>query len=163
MDTAVFLNKLANNIGKSLIFDFNGKTINKGYHVTEFKASDVNSVDCGGNSNHWQEFTLHITAPVKTSPAKEYMSVEKFLDIYKKVATVAMSSTNINSIDKALIRVEYANTNGIAISYIVDTIEITEDSLIVKTLAPGTTCKATDYLTGVVPLATVVSDEFSCC
>ncbi len=163
MDTAVFLNKLANNTGKSLIFDFNGKTINKGYHVTEFKASDVNSVDCGGKTNHWQEFILHITAPIKTSPDQEHMSVEKFLGIYKEVATVAMSATSINSIDKALMRVEHANTNGIAISYIVDTIEITENSLIVKTLAPGTTCKATDYLTGVVPLATVTDNDFSCC
>ena len=161
MEANSFLTTISENSSKSLIFDFAGQKINKGYHVTEFKAVDIKSVDCGGKSNDWSELVLHLTAPPNNSDAS-YMSGQKFLEIYQRVATTAMNNANTKPIDDSLMRVEFAANDGIAISYIVDSIDINEDSILVKTLAPGTTCKATDYLAGNVPLASTVS-KLGCC
>lgn len=156
MDTDVFLNKITSNSEKSLIFEFSGEKINKGYHVTEFKAINVNSMDCGSNTNAWNETVLHITAPKQAAPDSEYMSAQKFLELYNKVASKIVND------DNAIVRIEYAAKDGIAINYLVDDIEINEKSIIVKSLAPGTTCKASD-LTGVIPLAMIADDDFGCC
>lgn len=161
MEASKFLDTLGSNSSKSLIFDFAGQKINKGYHVTEFKAINVNSVDCGAKANAWNELVLHLTSP-SDETNQEYMSAKKFLAIYSKVATVAMSTNDIRSIDNYLVRVEFANEDGIAINYVVDNIEINDTSLVVKSLAPGTTCKAIDYVTGNVPIASNVSTQ-GCC
>jgi len=157
VNTAAFLSKLASNRNKSLIFEFSGEKINKGYHVTEFKAINVNSMDCGSNTNAWNETVLHITAPKQAAPTSEYMSAQKFLELYKIVAGKIVND------DNAIVRVEYAAKDGVAVNYLVDDIEINEKSIIIKSLAPGTACKAVDYLKGNIPLATVAIDDDICC
>ncbi|HHO55618.1 MAG TPA: hypothetical protein ENK21_04460, partial [Trueperaceae bacterium] len=81
MEANSFLTTISKNSAKSLIFDFAGQKVNKGYHVAEFKAVDIKSVDCGGKSNDWSELVLHLTAPPNDSSA-DYMSGQKFLEIY---------------------------------------------------------------------------------
>ena len=43
-----------------LVFETEDGTIGGGYHVTEFKRSDVTSVDCGGRKDAWSEATLQL-------------------------------------------------------------------------------------------------------
>ena len=61
MTTHDFIVELRRAPDKPLLFvNANGDTINAGYHLTEIKAAKFNTVDCGGEKNHWNE-TINAT------------------------------------------------------------------------------------------------------
>ena len=67
-----------------LVFNYAGRTIQSGYHVTEIKAAHFSALDCGGNPDQWAETVLQ----VEDLPAREgndTMSVGKFLSILARV------------------------------------------------------------------------------
>ncbi len=40
-----------------------GDTVHAGYHLTEIKAAHFDTVDCGGQTNRWDETILQLWVP----------------------------------------------------------------------------------------------------
>jgi len=101
MTTSEFLSQLeaVKDKEQSLIFDYGSKRVNPGYHVTEIKSTQVQSMDCGGQGNSWNETTIQLWSPENSN--ENHMSIAKFLSIYHQVS----SSIAINN--TATVRFEY--------------------------------------------------------
>lgn len=85
-----------------LIFDAPTGRSGPGYHVTEFKRAEIQSIDCGGTRDAWQEVTLQI----QDGQGREHMSVGKFLSIS------ARSAMAIDGLGDSPLRVEFAANNA---------------------------------------------------
>jgi hypothetical protein len=67
-----------------LAMEYDGRTVQAGYHVTEVKAGSFITLDCGGNPDAWQETVLQ----VEDIPAKDdrtMMTAGKFRSILAQV------------------------------------------------------------------------------
>jgi hypothetical protein len=74
-----------NHTNKIISFQWNEDYIIKnGYHLTEIKVAQVNSVDCGGKMNAWREIVLQLWEP-ENKQAQEVLTGEKFIQIAKTV------------------------------------------------------------------------------
>ena len=138
MTTREFIRKLRQAPAKRLIFtNGNGARIHGGYHLTELKAASFDTVDCGAQKNHWRETIIQLWVP-ENEESEEFMSAQKFLAIYDKVAgLIALDQ-------EAEVRFEYGDENFPSSNYHVE--EITEDDrdFRVKLRLPHATCKARD-------------------
>ncbi len=144
MTTAEFIARLEPYADESLVFSAAGARVPAGYHVTEFKATSVNALDCAGRAAHWNELVLQVLPPA--APTGDVpMSVGKFLAIYGRVAG------NIHLPPDSLVRVEYGANGSSAVSYLVNAIETGEDGVTVKLVAPTVACKANDHTIDNVP------------
>jgi hypothetical protein len=77
------LTALAPHRGKTLAFEFEGRPIQPGYHVTEVKTADFRGLDCGANRESWPETFIQLwDIPEETGKAP--MTVAKFLAIMEK-------------------------------------------------------------------------------
>jgi hypothetical protein len=85
MNTQEFLSRLESLPNQPLIFDYGDGTIKPGYHVTEVMNVTYESMDCGGQANFWRETIVQLMGP-SIKDKSEYMTTQKFLSIYKKVA-----------------------------------------------------------------------------
>ena len=137
MKTNEFISELRRTPENQLVFvDGNGHAVHTGYHLTELKAASLDTVDCGGQANQWQETIVQLWVPA--NPDNDYMSAGKFLKIFDKVGS--MIPLNFD----AAIRVEYGDENFFPSTYDVRSIAHTEDVTLVLLQAPETTCKARD-------------------
>lgn len=68
-----------------LLFDYAGRTIQPGYHLTEVKAGAFVTLDCGGNPDRWQETILQLE-DLPASDGDGCMLVGKFRSILDRVA-----------------------------------------------------------------------------
>ena len=135
MKTNEFISELRRTPENQLVFvDGNGHAVHTGYHLTELKAASLDTVDCGGQANQWQETIVQLWVPA--NPDNDYMSANKFLKIFDKVG--GMIPLNFN----AAIRVEYGDKNFFQSTYDVRSITHAEDVTRVLLQAPQTTCKA---------------------
>jgi hypothetical protein len=66
-----------------LVFTYGGKTIAAGYHVTEVKAAQLSSLDCGANPESWSETIVQLWDI--ESDGATHMKVAKFLGILSQV------------------------------------------------------------------------------
>jgi hypothetical protein len=66
-----------------LVFVYGGRTISAGYHVTEVKAAQLSSLDCGANPESWNETIIQLWDV--DSGGGEHMKVGKFLGILSQV------------------------------------------------------------------------------
>ncbi len=66
-----------------LIFVYGGKSIAAGYHVTEVKAAQLSSLDCGANPESWSETIIQLWDVEYNG--SEHMKVSKFLGILAQV------------------------------------------------------------------------------
>ncbi len=109
MDTQTFLDELQNyDKGRALVFNLGTRIVAPGYHITEVKAVTVQSMDCGGRANAWNETVVQLWSP-GARPDEGYMTVGKFLGIYGSVA----SSMPIDG--EAVLRFEYGDVGEPAI------------------------------------------------
>jgi hypothetical protein len=146
MNTQEFLSTLESLPNQALIFDYGEAQVKPGYHVTEVMNVTYESMDCGGQANFWRETIVQLMGP-NIQDKKEYMTTEKFLKIYKKVA----ASVPIRS--EAEIRFEYGDSSHPAIHYHIGDIRQDDDAITVYLTQPGVTCKASDRKL----------DSISCC
>ena len=79
-----FLDSLRDHGGKALIFLYGGRPIAAGYHVTEVKAAQFGSLDCGANPETWRETIIQLWDV--DEPGRTHMPVAKFLAIMSRVA-----------------------------------------------------------------------------
>ncbi len=82
--TQSFIDQLQAHLDKALVFEYAGKRIQPGYHVTEIKAASFRSLDCGANPQEWHETIVQLW-DVADEPERGHMSVHKFMTIYNKV------------------------------------------------------------------------------
>ncbi len=140
MNTNAFLAILRGHPHKPVIFsDTVGHTVPPEYHVTEIKATSIQSMDCGGKPDRWNETVVQLWHPFPWAPAEgEFMPAEKFLNIYDRVARALPID------ETAEVRFEYGGGNFFASSYHVASVAVEEAAVRVRLEAPGVTCKARD-------------------
>ena len=138
MTTQEFIDQLRRAPGKALIFvNAESDTIHPGYHLTEIKAANFNTVDCGGEKNRWNETIMQLWVPADERSV-EFMTAGKFLRIYEKVALM------IDVDPAAEVRFEYGDDNFFPSNYHVESITEDTAALRVELRPPETTCKARD-------------------
>ena len=61
MKTNEFISELRRAPENQLLFvDGKGHAVHAGYHLTELKAASLDTVDCGGQANQWQETIVQL-------------------------------------------------------------------------------------------------------
>jgi hypothetical protein len=144
MKTTEFISTLRTAPNNQLIFvDLDGHTVHSGYHLTELKAASFDTVDCGGQTNRWQETIVQLWVP--SHATNEYMTAAKFLKIFEKVR--GMIRLNLNT----EVRIEYGDENFFPSTYHVSS--VTHDPTTTRVLLepPQTTCKARDRRRAALP------------
>jgi len=66
----------------ALVFEYAGRKVQPGYHVTEVKSGSFSALDCGANPERWREAFIQLW---DTSESRAHMPVGKFLSIIGKV------------------------------------------------------------------------------
>src|SRR5437899_6780620 len=138
MTTDDFINRLRKAPGKRVVFsNSDGAMIHGGYHLTELKAASFDTVDCGAQKNQWNETIVQLWVP-EDEESDEFMTAQKFLAIYDKVARlIALDPT-------AEIRFEYGDENFPSSDYHVEDISENDSDVRVELRLPQATCKARD-------------------
>ena len=150
MKTNEFISALRAAPTNQLVFvDLEGHTVQSGYHLTELKTASFETVDCGGQTNRWQETIVQLWVP--TDAETDYMTAGKFLKIFDKVR--GMIPLNL----KTEIRVGYGDQNFFPSVYHVRSVTREPGVTRVLLAPPGTTCKARDRRIA------ALSEEDSCC
>jgi hypothetical protein len=135
--TSEFISKLRAAPKNQLIFaDRDGHTVHTGYHLTELKAASFETVDCGGQTNRWQETIVQLWVPSHADD--DYMTAAKFLKILEKVR--GMIPLNLDT----EVRIEYGAENFFPSIYRVRSVTHNRDTTRVLLEPPETTCKARD-------------------
>ena len=125
---------LATNQNSSLAFRFEGQTIHPGYHVTEIQHASVNALDCGSGNEQWQEITVQLMDGSALFKG-EHMSCGKFIGIISK----AIESLSYD--ENTLTFIEFAPNNGGLRKFVIDSIEPSEEQVIVNLSSPTAVCK----------------------
>ena len=150
MKTNEFISALRAAPNNDLVFvDLNGNMVHRGYHLTELKTASFETVDCGGQTNRWQETIVQLWVP--TDAETDYMTAGKFLKIFDKVR--GMIPLNL----KTEIRVEYGDQNFFPSVYRISSVAHNRSVTRVLLEPPGMTCKARDRRVA------ALSGEDSCC
>ena len=139
MTTQEFITALRQTPDHQLVFEnAAGDSVHRGYHLTEIKAAHLDTVDCGGQTNRWNETIVQLWVPAAANDDDGYMSASKFLRIFDKVT--AMIPLDL----KAEVRVEYGDENFFPSLYHVESVTSADGATRVLLTAPATTCKARD-------------------
>lgn len=113
-----------------------GDAIHAGYHLTEIKAAHFETVDCGGQTNRWNETVVQLWVPAEDEEG--YMTSRKFLSIFDRVTTMLLLDL------EAELRVEYGDRNFFPSLYHVEAVTNENGATHVSLRPPQTTCKARD-------------------
>jgi hypothetical protein len=137
MKTKDFIGLLRGSPDRALLFmNAEGHLIHSGYHLTEIKAANYDTVDCGGKKNRWNETILQLWVPQEADD--DYMLTGKFVSIYDKVSKMV-------TIDQeAEVRIEYGDDHFLPTTYHVGNFIKASNSLRFVLEPPSTTCKARD-------------------
>jgi hypothetical protein len=138
-----------------LVFIYGGKTIAAGYHVTEVKAAQLSSLDCGANPESWSETIIQLWDV--DSGGGEHMKVDKFLGILSQVERrVAIDP-------EALLIFEAGDSANPMQVFTIGSIVVSSDQVEV-TLAPRpATCKPRDRGLGSALNLAAPAESKSCC
>ncbi|WP_227270967.1 DUF6428 family protein [Roseobacter weihaiensis] len=84
-----------------LVFETKEGEISPGYHVTELRHSSLKGIDCGGNTEAWQEAKLQLL----DGRGANHMSVGKFSSIVAKTLSVMPELAHVS------LQVEFGHDN----------------------------------------------------
>lgn len=154
MKTVEFLSVLQNNTNKELLFEYApDKLVGANYHITEVKNVAIQSVDCGGKPNNWNETVVQLWESAAEKDKSNYLKTEKALSIFKTV-------DSINPLWGATeIKFEYGNETFHTAQLKASDVSIFEDKIIVKLHTEKTQCKALDAC----GIPETITQESSCC
>jgi hypothetical protein len=153
MTTNEFISALRAGPDNELMFiNLAGHVVHSGYHLTELKAASFETVDCGGQTNRWQETIVQLWVPA--NPDDDYMTAAKFLNIFDKVHGMIPLDVNAD------VRVEYGDENFFPSAYYIRSVTSDETTTRVLLEPPRTTCKARDRRMAPAELS---SQDDSCC
>jgi Family of unknown function (DUF6428) len=137
-DLSQFLQQLEVHPERALVFETDlGKRVPVGYHVTEFKALDYHTVDCGGMEHRFQETVIELWRTA-LEQGRTHMAVGKFLSIYNKVSPQVAFNPSANLIFL------YGAQGEPAARYGVSHLEIRGEELIVHLQPDGVRCKGAE-------------------
>lgn len=137
MKTEELFNILRDHQGKTLLFEYMPNLFVAGnYHITEVKHIVIDSVDCGAQTDSWNETSIQLWESPTEPPTKKHMSAYKALSILKKVGQ--MKAYDLNS----EVKFEYSNANFHTAQLFVNDYIIQNGNLIVKLAIEKTDCKA---------------------
>ncbi|MDF3819568.1 DUF6428 family protein [Leptospira sp. 96542] len=127
---------LNQNSNLDLRFIYNeNQLITSDYHITEFKLAKIQSVNCGGNTDTWNEIILQVLEPNKVLN-KGNLPVSKLLSISKIV------ENKIQIPKDSVLRIEFGNSHLAMRQFFVKNLDITESSVIVRLENGEPECKA---------------------
>jgi hypothetical protein len=135
--THAFIGLMNQHADKRLVFDYDGKRIQPGYHVTEIKNASYRSLDCGARPQQWSETVVQLW-DVADKPEQGHMTVKKFLGIYKKVH----QDVGLNG--DAEIKFEWGDANTPAIFFTFGSHRVEGDEVIVSVEPVRASCKPRD-------------------
>lgn len=78
------LEKLGQVALRPLVFEYDGKAVRPGYHVTEVKAGRFSALDCGANPEAWSEIFVQLWDV--DDGDRTHMTAGKFSVIVRKVS-----------------------------------------------------------------------------
>ena len=137
MKTQEFIAALRRPPEKQLIFqDTQEHAVPPGYHLTELKAARFDTVDCGGQINHWEESIVQLWVPEEAGG--HCMTAVKFLKNFDKVRGLILLQPDTE------IRVEYGDDSFFASTYHISSLSESSGEIRVTLRPPATTCKARD-------------------
>ena len=156
MTTQEFIAALRKTPDDQLLFENEaGDSVHAGYHLTEIKAAHFDTVDCGGQTNRWNETIVQLWVPAAADDDDQFMTAGKFLRIFDKVT--AMIPLQL----EAEIRVEYGDDNFFPSLYHVESAISQRNTTRVLLVPPATTCKARDRR--LAEVETGACCETACC
>ena len=137
MKTQEFLDMLKSNQDKSLLFEYTpGQLVGANYHITEVKHIGIDAVDCGANSDTWNETVIQLWESPSEIGKTEFMTVNKATGILNKVGQ--MKPYDMDS----EVKIEYGNNLFHTAHLFVDDFEIHDNKLLIKLAVTKTDCKA---------------------
>ncbi len=137
MKTHEFLSALQNNPAKYLKFEYKpGLFVNNNYHITEIKNSTIDSVDCGGQTDRWNETIIQLWESPKIPRKNTPMNTGKAQRILEKVHSVKPMDP------LAELKFEFGNPNFHTAHLLVRELNVQDDTLLVKLTVDKTDCKA---------------------
>ncbi len=156
MKTAEFLNLLKDHKDKSLLFQYAPQQlVGANYHITEVKHIKIESVDCGAQTDSWNETILQLWESPQELGKTEYMSAFKALGILNKVGTMKPYDATSE------VKFEYSNTLFHTAQLYVNDFEIYGNNLVITLAIQKTDCKAKE-LCGVPEPVEAAEDTTSC-
>lgn len=84
LSAQAMLDALAAHKEKALVFNYDGRDVRPSYHVTEVKTGAFRGLDCGANTESWNETFIQLWDIEEDN--RTHMAVGKFLAIIGKVA-----------------------------------------------------------------------------
>ena len=85
ISAAALLSELEGHAAKTLIFNYEGRDVLPGYHVTEVKTAAFQALDCSANYETWHETFIQLW-DIPQEDERRFMAVGKFLAIIGKVS-----------------------------------------------------------------------------
>ena len=158
MNTNQFLSLLEQHSEKHLLFEYTPtQFVGANYHITEVKHIQVDSVDCGAQTDAWRETIIQLWESPEEIGKKEYMSASKALGILKKVGEMKPYTLD------AEVKFEYSNASFHTANLFVNDFTIQNQNLIIKLAVEATDCKAKSLCGVVDQIKDVVTSEEPCC
>jgi hypothetical protein len=155
MKTKEFLTIIENHSDKHLIFEYAPtKWVGANYHITEVKNTSIDSVDCGGKSDAWQETVVQLWEDPMGFGKRVYMKTQKALDIFNRVDGIKPLLLDTD------IKFEYGNKEFHTAQLKVNNFEIIDDKLVFKLHTYKTDCKAKSECS---PVKKVIKQVTECC
>ncbi|MBN4070180.1 hypothetical protein JYT76_00695 [Olleya sp. AH-315-F22] len=137
MKTQELFNILNEHQDKALLFEYAPNLfVGANYHITEVKHTSIESVDCGAQTDTWNETVIQLWESPNKLGKTEFMIVEKALSILNKVGTMKPYVLD------AEVKFEYSNATFHTTQLFVNDFELRDDNLIIKLVVKKTDCKA---------------------
>lgn len=111
--------------------------IGAGYHLTELKLAQINSIDCGGNLNDWTETQLQVL----DGQIGAHLQVGKITEILQR------SAKALPGLMEARLSIETAPGNQGLGRYSIGSVQVSDDRVLVDLSADRATCKPVQSMT----------------
>lgn len=137
ISAADLLAQLGQHRAKALLFNYEGRDILPGYHVTEVKTGEFQALDCGANYEIWHETFIQLW-DVPPEDDRGILPVSKFLAIIGKVAEAVPFDQN------AKLTFEVSDGKRAMQLYRASSIEVSGDTVRVGLTQRPASCKPRD-------------------
>lgn len=157
MTTQELFSLLKEHQNKSLLFQYAPQQlVGANYHITEVKHIKIDSVDCGAQTDSWNETVIQLWESPSELGKTEYMTAFKALGILNKVG-------KMKPYDGASeVKFEYSNSLFHTAQLFVTDFEISGNNLVMNLAIEKTDCKAKE-LCGLPEPTTAVETASSEC
>ena len=137
MKTQELFNLLESNPEKSLLFQYQpNQFVRANYHITEVKHININSVDCGANTDTWKETVIQLWESPSEKNKRDFMSVSKALSILNKVGIIKAYDL------ESEVKIEYSNENFNTAQLFINGYDVTKNNLTLNLSIEKTKCKS---------------------